>query len=694
MSFLQPGLAIAALVMAAVPFLLHLLLRRPRATAWPSTMLLRRAIERLRRRRRLEQWVLLAMRALALALVGLGMAGPIARSLQADRSSRELWIVLDDGATSAERLADGSRALDASRATARRELDTLQAGDRVALVTGSRPIEVRVEPTTDLDRVRRELDASTVRAVTADLVGAIERCLPADPAAARGREVLVASSFRRGSVDVERPIPAAWTTRSEGMRWIASRPLATVAMNRAVLDARVGRGPGEVTGSGEAPVRVELGRAASGSSPDGVLVRGSSGELLGRADFTWTAAGTETRQDVRARSPKDGAFIVEAPEDVQPLDDTVTVVSSAGGVPRVALLARRSGEGDLERLPASTWIVRALESAGIQPQEVDPSTLALRPPRDADTIVVARPDLLDAAGWTWLGRFARDGGTLVLMPAADLARQAWVPEMERSLQTPTTVEATATEGSFRLAARQPRGALLSLLGAEVDALAEPVSMQRRWALRATAPDAQAMLQFEDGSPAALVARPRDGVGVVVTLAFTPEVSVTDLPLKPFMVPLFQELARAGRVVAASQQSCWSGEPAWLGSAAAGGLLRSSDGAVTLEIDGEGRTMRPIPAPGLWKVEQRDGRRRWIAVRLDPRAASVDRVEPDAFEAWRAATGPWIWQGERVDTGTVPVEPDVSPWTFPLLATALVMLLAESGWSRRGSPRRSNLEPAA
>jgi hypothetical protein len=105
-------------------------------------------------------------------------------------------------------------------------------------------------------------------------------------------------------------------------------------------------------------------------------------------------------------------------------------------------------------------------------------------------------------------------------------------------------------------------------------------------------------------------------------------------------------------------------------------------------------MRPIPAPGLWKVEQRDGRRRWIAVRLDPRAASVDRVEPDAFEAWRAATGPWIWQGERVDTGTVPVEPDVSPWTFPLLATALVMLLAESGWSRRGSPRRSNLEPAA
>jgi hypothetical protein len=41
MNFLHPGLAMAALGAAALPIVLHLLLRRPRVTPWPSTMLLR-----------------------------------------------------------------------------------------------------------------------------------------------------------------------------------------------------------------------------------------------------------------------------------------------------------------------------------------------------------------------------------------------------------------------------------------------------------------------------------------------------------------------------------------------------------------------------------------------------------------------------------------------------------------------------
>lgn len=219
-------------------------------------------------------------------------------------------------------------------------------------------------------------------------------------------------------------------------------------------------------------------------------------------------------------------------------------------------------------------------------------------------------------------------------------------------------------------------------------------MQRRWSLAPSGVETQPALVFEDGAPAMTVTRPRDGAGVVVQLAFTPEVSVTDLPLKPFMVPMFQEIARAGRVIASAQQACRSGEVAWLGSASAGGLLRSMDGATAIEIDGEGRTTRPIPAPGLWKVEQRDGRRRLVAVRLDPAAASVERVEGAAFEAWRAALGPWAWCGERASADERALVSDDSPFTFPLLAAALVTLLAECAWSRRGSPHRGPAEVRA
>ena len=153
------------------------------------------------------------------------------------------------------------------------------------------------------------------------------------------------------------------------------------------------------------------------------------------------------------------------------------------------------------------------------------------------------------------------------------------------------------------------------------------------------------LKLDQGNPAMLVQRPREGSGVVVTLAFTPELDWTDLPLKPFMVPLFQEAVRGGRALAASQRGAWAGETAWLGSAARGGLLVPVDaGLPTIEIDGDGRTRMPIPAPGLWKVRQRDGRERWLAVRLDPTAASIEPVDAVSIDAWRRGVGTWQDRG--------------------------------------------------
>jgi hypothetical protein len=172
----------------------------------------------------------------------------------------------------------------------------------------------------------------------------------------------------------------------------------------------------------------------------------------------------------------------------------------------------------------------------------------------------------------------------------------------------------------------------------------------------------------------------------MVLAFTPELSWTDLPLKPFMVPLFQEAVRAGRVLASSQRDFRTGEVAWLGSSARTGLLvPRTTGQPTIEIDAEGRTRQPIPAPGLWKVKQRDGRERWIAVRLDPVAASIERVDDASIEAWRRGVGSWRWLGDSSDADAVAQGLD-SPWTLPLLCVAMLCLLAESILSRFGSPR--------
>ena len=687
MNFLHPGLALAALGAAALPIVLHLLLRRPRVTPWPSTMLLRLALEKVRRRRRLERWLLLTLRALGIGLIGIAMAGPLATGWIGSRATRDQWIVIDDGATSAERLPDGSTMLDHLKKQALQAIDALHEADRVALVTTAQPATVLMQPTGDLAHARNMVSQLGTRAVRGDLRGALELCLPpgTDPITDR-RDVLVFSGWRRGSVDPDQPVPNAWMDRARNVTWQSARPLDAAPGNRFIREVRIGRSTSEVQGSRDVPLRVDLVRTGTTPASDGVVVRNAAGDPLGRADVRWSDQASENQFDLVVKSSSDGTMQLESTPDAQPLDDAMSLVAPPNTTPRVVIVGRRGGDMDLVQMPASTWIQRALEVTGMQPQEIDPASLALRPPVDAETVIVCRPDLLDAAGWSWLGQFVRDGGTTILMPPPDGSSQAWVSEMDRSIGVTLRAEDRAGDALARLAPRQPRTPFFALLGAELDALAEPVSMQRHVRLLPDTSRDTVALAFDQGDAAMLITHPREGLGVAIVLAFTPELAWTDLPLKPFMVPLFQEAVRAGRVMASSQRDFRAGEVAWLGSGARNGLLMPrTNGQPTIEIDAEGRTRQPIPAPGLWKVKQRDGRERWIAVRLDPVAASIERVDEASIESWRRGVGSWRWLGETVESEAVSQGLD-SPWTLPLLCVAMACLLVESVLSRFGSPR--------
>lgn len=682
MNFAQPALAAAALACAALPFLLHLLLRRPRATEWPSTMLLRRAIERLRRRRRLERWLLLVTRSLALLLAGLAMAGPAMRS--SGWQARERWVVIDDGATAAERLADGRPAIDWIKEQVRATLQGLHDGDRVALVSASQPARVLLPPTTDLQRALREVDALQIRPVPGRWKDAIELALPTvGERSDRVRELMLAGSFRRGSVDPEAPLPSSWKDRlSDVRRWCTPSP-AGGSPNRSLGEVRVGRSTTEAAAATQVPVRVQLIRTGHGTTNDPVTVQSVRGETIGRADASWGADATETRVEVPARPTEGDAMTVQVSPDAQPLDDAVAIASSPVREPAVLVLGRRAADADLERLPSSAWVTRALEAAGLRPQEVDPSTLALRSARDMDAVVACRPDLMDAAGWQWLSRFVRDGGTVMVMPVPEIASQAWQSELARAMGRESVMSETAQEGAFRLAPRQPRSPLLSLLGAELDGLAEPITVSRRWSLTTGTEQLEA-LRFADGSPAMTVTQ-LPGGGVVVVLATATDLVCTDLPLKPLMVPLLQEVVRGGRWMASSGRRIRSGETASLGPSATGGLLEPSNASqgAAIELDAEGDTVRPVPAPGLWKLRMRDGRERWIAVQLDPAAARIDPVQPEAFEAWRSALAPWQSDAETSSVTDAPTGATWTPWLFMVV---LALLLLEVPLSRHGSPR--------
>jgi len=680
MSFLVPGLAIAALGAAALPIILHVLLRRPRTTAWPSTMLLQRALERLRRRRRLDGWILLVLRALGIGLVGVAMAGPFIGLMGAASGRRELWIVIDDGATSAETLPDGTPVIQVMQEHLLREISTLRPGDQAAIVRAASPPRVELRPTLDHERIRSSIRDWVAKPVPSDLQGALELALPPEPESTP-REVLLASSLRRGSVSADRALPASWRDRARAVRWRCVPTVPNPAPNRWIDQASLLRAT-SMTEQGS--MRVDIRRSGDTGSSDDVQIRSVVGDVLAQSDLAWTAGAPQALKDIPLpRTPIESCTVGLRP-DAQPLDDTMSVVNTATTAPKVTIVGRRREGQGLDQLSASGWIQQAMESADVQVRELDPSMLGIRPPADADVVILTRPDLLDAAGWKWTSQHLREGGLIVIMPVQG-GDQTWLLDLNRESGVRVEVSPRGDGGTRRFAPRQPRGTLLAALGAEIDVLTEPVSVQRSWNIASDR--SESVLIFETGEPAALTTRSPDGQGLLVLLAFPPELECTDMPLRPLMVPFFQEVIRAGRALARGSSVVMTGAIARLGPSAAGGLLRSTDPrrSMVIEIDAEGRTTRPVPFPGLWSLEQRDGRVRPIAARLDPQAASIEQVDASEIDAWWSPAGSWTrLNAERALTQDSMRQE--SAWTQPLLLLALLLLVGESLWSRRSSPR--------
>lgn len=691
MNFLHPGLAMAAVAAATIPVLLHLLLRRPRATPWPSNMLLQRAIDRLRRRRDLDRWMLLAMRVLSILLVGLGMAGPFLSSQGGAQGSRTVWIVLDDGATSAERLEDGGTSLDRSRLEAIRTLDGLGESDRAALVLAGRPVSVMVQPTIDVSRVRRAVMDTATRPVPTDLPAAMSRAVPPEDSTGLV-EVTVLSGWRRGSIRGAEMGLQSLAAGARRVKWIALPPIAGNSANRRIEQALTGRSTQGEVREKERPIRVRLARTTSSSMQDeGLQVSLPGGEIVSESPIAWKPGMSTIDSQVTIRNATAGGCTVSVPTDAQPLDDSRAVVWEPRTMPRVWIVGRGESEGTSETAPSTLWTSRAIESGGVETQIVDPASMSLRPQGNVDTIILCRPDLVDAAGWTWLARFTDDGGTLLLMPCGDPERQPWIGDAGKALGVDLSDSRPLPPS--RLAPRQPRSGLLSMLGAEIDQLAEPVTMSRRLDLSRSAAQGETILQFDDGRAALVMARRE--FGIVLLLAMSIEIDWTDLPLKPLVVPLLQEVVRSGLDRSTISRQILVGELATLGRTAAGGTLSPANAAMgtVIEIDGEGRPRNPVTTPGLWKLRRKDGTESWIAAILDPSAADVSMVRREDLAAWERVLGDWRW----TDTTTPPPtgsEPSESPWTRILLVVGLLCLVVETPWSRRGSPRRSMQAVAA
>ena len=226
MGFLVPAF-LAGLVALAVPLLMHLRDRNEESPQrFPSLMFLVRLPIRSADRRRVTDWPLLLLRALAVALLVFAFARPYVGSVgtvESGERTRAVVLALDRSLSMSHE-GTWAAALDSARAV----LDGLSANDQIALVLFDAEANVEQGWTADHGAVRTLLQSAQPTARGTRYGAALRAArglLAAAPPAAR--EVVLVSDLQRSGL-----------VGTAGLEWPADVPLRTVAVG-AVRRANV-----------------------------------------------------------------------------------------------------------------------------------------------------------------------------------------------------------------------------------------------------------------------------------------------------------------------------------------------------------------------------------------------------------------------------------------------------------------------
>ncbi len=736
MTFVTLGLLIAGAGAMAIPILIHLLSRqRRRPIEWAAMRFLIEALRKHRRRIRLEQFLLLAVRCLIVLVLGAALARPIldATGILPTGGMREVVLVIDDGLASGLRLEPGEggaeaplTALDGTINQAVAIVEALEPGDRVGVITASRPPrELVMPPSGDLGAVARLLRGLRPREAPTDLAGALSLLgggleqLPVD----RDQTlVYLLSDFRRGQAPLDSALPPVAVGAGARTTFLASPAAQTTAPNVRVTALRSLRGLVIARGhDGAGQVTVEVAR--SGDLDRDVTRVRLVGEGLGLLDpkvVNWEPGQREAQVDfnvdLAAQGERGAPFSALIEDDALPADNQRHAVLATRSRVRVLLVDRRSfgTDADVNRLSAGQWIRRALQPSDRSPMDVVEVEVAAIEPidlRGADVAIAVRPDLLADQGWSALRSFVDGGGLLVVVPPGQAKVHPWTDQLVSAMDLPwgLALEVVEHDPGVSLAPDQPPSELLRLLSGEMTELARPVLTTRVLPVDEADTQAERILNFADGSAAAILGSPRQGAaapgsagaaearGLVAYLAMSPETDWTALPLSNLMVPFFHELVRQGVGMVRAGQRFEVGQQPALGMPPTAAAMVAGDGS-SQPLDAAGRPRKPLEHAGLFAVVDRAGQPLGsVAINVDEASGHTDPQSPAAVAEWLARSGPWRTYDDEDPAAALRVAQSGSPLAGALLMSLLMLVVLDtalSRWFSHARPgRTSGLTPS-
>lgn len=434
-AFVHPWFAASAVVLGAVPILIHLLNRRRfRRVVWAAMGFLAAAQRRSARRVRIEQLILLAVRVLVMVLIALAVARPLlgpGAAAGMGHVSCHRVIVLDDSYSMGMMSADGQRAFDRGLAAAQTLVGSFGPDDGVSLILASRPARPLVErPSYDRRAVARILSECTMSDAPTDLAGALDLAAGAlaESDVPPGNRVVyvitdgTAVAWTGGTEDQTR------TVRAVAQRLTSQAGLFVVDVGQDLRDnlAVTSLKLAEPTLSAEWPATL-LAEVANHGKQEvrGLRLQVAVDDEVVRTEQVEPVAPDGSRT-VRFRRQQGGPgshlvrvrLIGERP-DALPLDDTRWLATAVRKEVQVLLVDGRPGP---DRFAGQTgYLATALapkttpiDPVLVTPRVIMPGELAIEPLSDYAAVALCNVRQLGAQTWQWLARYVHQGGGLMV----------------------------------------------------------------------------------------------------------------------------------------------------------------------------------------------------------------------------------------------------------------------------------------
>ncbi len=571
------------LAAAAIPIVIHLLNRRKvRQVTWAAMQFLLAAVRKNRRRIRIEQWLLLAIRTLIVLLVVAAMAKPFLETFGAVIAGRKTHrvIVVDASLSMGYNSGDSSR-FDQAKALAAQLVKDSRRGDAVSVIRMGDPPKVVIgDPSNNLIEVKKEIDELAITHGGTNLAATFKKI----------DEVLAVSPIDQKEVIFLTDLQATSWKPPEGKADELKLLIARLEERRprsVVVD--LGKSGGEnraVTGLALASPVVTVGanvvlRAVvhnfGATRADGVAVRLTADDRLGPEEVLDLPAAEDvpTVFQQQFMTPGDHVIEVSITDDPLILDNRRWLVVRVREQLKVLLV---DGHFKSEPYQAETdFLAEALspgeDSPGqpraIKVEVVSASQLLHRELPGHDVVVLCNVAEFSRPEVSALEDYLKQGGGVIIFGGdqvvADNYNRLLFNDGKGLLPAqigPSQGDAAKKDPGFFFNPKGYRHPIISQFQDEADTVTAGLTRALTWQYHKLLPGqptkAEVALAFDNGDPAIIEAKRHRGT--VILVATSADLGWTTWPVHLSYLPVMQQMVLEASAGQLSEQNVRVGQP--------------------------------------------------------------------------------------------------------------------------------------